>query len=134
MLRGSGDGLVDHLLWHGRVEELVAQVLQQAQRSRGHAESAPATAGSVKHRPDQRQAGALAGEPADDLGAPAGLAEGPFDEVGVADPVPVLGLNVRLRWLMAGCSVLRVRSSARCPRGQFPLCGPQHRRGPIGVA
>src|SRR4029450_7210063 len=37
-------------------------------------------------------------------------------------------------WLMAGCSVLRVRSSARCPRGQFPLCGPQHRRGPIGVA
>jgi hypothetical protein len=26
-------------------------------------------------------------------------------------------------WLMAGCSVLRVRSSARSPRGQFPLCG-----------
>jgi hypothetical protein len=24
MLRGSGDGLVDHLLWHGRVEELAA--------------------------------------------------------------------------------------------------------------
>jgi hypothetical protein len=24
MLCGSGDGLVDHLLWHGRVEELAA--------------------------------------------------------------------------------------------------------------
>jgi len=91
MLRGSGDGLVDHLLWHGRVEELVAQVLQQAQRSRGHGESAPAAAGSVKHRPDQRQAGALAGEPADDLHAPAGLAEGALDEVRVTNPAPVLG-------------------------------------------
>jgi hypothetical protein len=47
---------------------------------------------------------------------------------------PVLEVNVRLGLLMSGCSVLRVRSSARCPRGQFPLCGPQHRRGPIGVA
>jgi predicted NUDIX family NTP pyrophosphohydrolase len=31
MLGGGCDGLVDHLLWGGRVEELAAQVLQQPQ-------------------------------------------------------------------------------------------------------
>ena len=36
MLRGSGDGLVDHLLWHGRVEELAAQVLEQPKPLGGH--------------------------------------------------------------------------------------------------
>src|SRR5215218_7516265 len=91
MLRGSCDGLVDHLLVGRRVQELAAQVLQQAQRPRGHREAAPAAAGAVKHRPHQRQAGTLAGEPADDLGASAGLAEGPLDKVRVPDPVPVLG-------------------------------------------
>jgi hypothetical protein len=62
MLRGSGDGLVDHLLVGRWV-----QVLQQAQRPGGHREAAPAAAGPVKHRPHQRQARTLAGEPADDL-------------------------------------------------------------------
>ena len=90
MLRGSGDGLVDHLLG-GWVQELAAQVLQQAQRPRGHREAAPAAAGAVKHRPHQRQARTLAGEPADHLGPPASLPEGPLDKVRVPDPVPVLG-------------------------------------------
>jgi hypothetical protein len=75
MLRGGGDGLVDHLLVGWRVQELAAQVLQQAQRSGGHREAGPAAAGPVEHRPHQRPARALAGEPADDLGAPAGLAK-----------------------------------------------------------
>src|SRR5215217_8083672 len=114
MLRGSGDGLVDHLFVGRWVQELAAQVLQQAQRSGGHGEAAPAAAGPVQHRPHQRQARALAGEPADDLGAPAGLAEGPLDQVGVADALPVLASMSGWVWLMAGCSVLRVRSSARC--------------------
>jgi hypothetical protein len=56
MLRGIGDGLVDHLLVGRRVQELAAQVLQQAQRPRGHRKAAPAAAGPVKHRPHQRQA------------------------------------------------------------------------------
>ena len=56
----------------------------------GLGDAAPAAAGAVKHGPDQAQAGALAGQPADHLGASAGLSEGPLDEVGVADPVPVL--------------------------------------------
>src|SRR5215203_5523487 len=90
MLRGSGDGLVDHLLVGRWVQELAAQVLQQAQRPRGQREAAPAAASAVQDRPDQRQAGALAGQPTDDLGPPTGLAEGPLDEVGVADPSPVL--------------------------------------------
>jgi hypothetical protein len=49
----------------------------------------PAVAGLVQHRPYQRQAGPLAGEAADDLHPPAGLAEGALDEVGVV--VSLLG-------------------------------------------
>jgi hypothetical protein len=91
MLGGGGDGLVDYLLWHGRVEELAAEVLEQAQPFGGHGEAGPAAAGPVQHRPDQRQAGGLAGQPADHLGSPSGLPEGPLDQVAVADPSPVLG-------------------------------------------
>jgi hypothetical protein len=39
MLRGSGDGLVDCPLVGRRVQELAAQVLQQAQRPGGHCEA-----------------------------------------------------------------------------------------------
>jgi hypothetical protein len=91
MLRGSGDGLVDRLLVGRWVQELAAQVLQQAQRSGVMVSPRQPAAGPVKHGPDQRQAGALAGKPADDLHAPAGLAEGALDEVRVTDPVPVVG-------------------------------------------
>jgi hypothetical protein len=72
------------------VEELAAQVLEQPQPLGGHGQATPAVAGPVQHRPDQRQAGTLAGEPADHLGPAAGLAEGALDEVGVPDPAPML--------------------------------------------
>src|SRR5215217_5894724 len=90
-LGGGCDSLVDHLLGDGWVQELAAEVLHQPQRLGGHGEAAPAVAGTVQDRPDQAQAAALAGEPTDHLGPAAGLSEGPFDEVGMADAVPVLG-------------------------------------------
>src|SRR5438477_2356750 len=43
----------------------------------------PAAAGPVEHRPHQRQTGALAGEPTDDLHPPTRLDEGALYEVGV---------------------------------------------------
>ena len=49
--------------------------------------AAPPGGGPVEDGPDQRQAAGLAGQPADDLDAAAGLAEGALDEVGVPDPV-----------------------------------------------
>jgi hypothetical protein len=88
--RSRCDGLGDHLLRDERVEQLTAQVLQQAQRLRGDGEAAPA---AVDHCPPQRQARALAREPADNLHAPARLAEGALDEVRVADALPVLGFR-----------------------------------------
>jgi hypothetical protein len=90
MLRGGCDGLGDHLRRDGRVDQLAAQVLQQAQCG-GHGQAAPAAAGPVEHGPHQRQARALAGEPADDLHPSAGLTEGALDEVRVPDALPVLG-------------------------------------------
>jgi hypothetical protein len=63
----------------GRVEQRAAQVLQQPQAIGRHGQAAPAAGGPVQHGPDQGEAGGLAGEPPDDLGAPAGLAEGPLD-------------------------------------------------------
>src|SRR5215212_11572424 len=90
-LRSGRDSLVDHPLGDGWVLQLAAEVLQQPQRLGGHGEAAPAAAGAVQDRPDQAQAAALAGEPTDHLGPAAGLSEGPFDEVGMADAVPVLG-------------------------------------------
>ncbi len=51
---------------------------------------APAAGGAVEHGPHQAEAAGLAGQPADDLHPPAGLAEGAFDEVGVPDPLMVL--------------------------------------------
>jgi len=74
----------------GRVEQGAAQVLQEAQAVAGHGQAAPASGGPVQDGPDQGEAGGLAGEPADHLGAAAGLAEGRLDEVGVPDPVMVL--------------------------------------------
>ncbi len=73
-----------------RVEDLAAQVLQQPGSGGGDGEAAPAAGGPVENRPHETDAAGLAGQPADDLGAAAGLAEGAFDEVGVADARPVL--------------------------------------------
>src|SRR5512140_1662297 len=75
----------------GRVEELAAQVVQQAQAGVGGVHAAPSSAGAVQDGPDEVEAAGLAGEPADDLDPAAGLAEGPFDEIGVPDPLVVLG-------------------------------------------
>jgi hypothetical protein len=52
------DGWSDRGGW---VEELAAQVLQQAQALRGHGEPAPAAGGPVKDGPHQPQAAGLAG-------------------------------------------------------------------------
>jgi hypothetical protein len=63
----------------GGFEQRAAQVLQQPQPGGSHGEPAPAAGGPVEHGPGQGQATGLAREPADDLGAAAGLAECSFD-------------------------------------------------------
>jgi hypothetical protein len=63
----------------GRFEQRPAQVLQEAQAVAGHGQAAPAAGGAVQHGPGQGEAAGLAGQAADDLGAAAGLAEGPLD-------------------------------------------------------
>src|SRR5216684_468485 len=75
----------------GRIEQRAAQVLELAQPGGGHGEAAPAAGGPVQDSPDEGEAAGLAGEPADDLGAAAGLTEGALDEVGVPDAVVVPG-------------------------------------------
>ena len=52
----------------GVFEQLAAEVLQTAQRPRRHGDAAPTTALTVEHGPDQGDATALAGKPADHLG------------------------------------------------------------------
>ena len=79
----GGDGAWPQL--GGRFEQGAAQVLQEAQPVAGHGQAAPAGRGPVQDGPDQGEAAGLAGEPADDLGAAAGLPEGALDEVGVPD-------------------------------------------------
>src|SRR6266496_799045 len=85
---GRGDGAWPELA--GRSGPGAAQVLQQPQPVAGHGQAAPAAGCPVQDGPDQGEAGGLAGEPADDLGAAAGSAEGPLDEVRMPDPVVVL--------------------------------------------
>src|SRR5271169_947702 len=75
---GGGDGAWPQLA--GWFEERATQVLEQPEGVAGHGQAAPAAGGPVQDSPDQGQAGGLAGEPADDLGAAAGLAGGTFDE------------------------------------------------------
>src|SRR6266704_3573539 len=97
MLGDGADSLV--VVWRvvdgwsdrgGWVEELAAQVLQQAQALRCHGEHAPAAGGPVQDGPHKGQAAGLARQPADHLYPAAGFAEGAFDEVGVPDPAVVL--------------------------------------------
>jgi hypothetical protein len=93
MLCGGGDSPGDHLLLlvvGSLVEQLTPEVLQPPQRLGRHGEPAPALGGAVEHRPDQRQAALLSGQPADHLDPAAGLAEGALDQVGVADALAVL--------------------------------------------
>jgi hypothetical protein len=58
----------------GWVEQGAAQVLQEPQPFGGHGEPAPAAGGAVQDGPHEGEAAGLAGQPADDLGAAAGLA------------------------------------------------------------
>src|SRR5579859_1079696 len=69
-------------------EELTPEILEQAQSGGRLLEAAPSLARPVEDRPDQRQAGALARQAADHLGAPPALSEGALQEVGVAYPLP----------------------------------------------
>ena len=87
--RGRAGVVMVWQLW-GWLEQRAAQVLEQPQTDGGHGVPAPAGRGPVEHRSHQGQAGVLAGQPADGLDSAAGLTEGPFDEVGVPDPGPVL--------------------------------------------
>src|SRR5258708_8979557 len=86
---GGGHGAWPQL--GGGIKQRPAQVLELAQSGGGHGEAAPAAGGAVQDGPDQGEAAGLAGEPADDLDPAAGLAERSLDEVGVPDPVVVLG-------------------------------------------
>jgi hypothetical protein len=83
MLGRVGGGLMDLVGVSAdgcrRIEELTAKVVQQAGSGGGDGDAAPAAGGPVEHGPDQAGAAGLAGEPADDLDAAAGLAEGAFD-------------------------------------------------------
>jgi hypothetical protein len=74
MLGGGCDGFVG-----GGWVELAAEFLEFVDGGGGHGDASPAAAGPVEHGPDQVQAGAFAGEPADDLDPPAGLTEGALD-------------------------------------------------------
>src|SRR5579863_10105889 len=74
----------------GWFEQRAAEILQVTQAVAGHGQAAPAAGGAVEDCPHEGEAARLAGEPANDLGAAAGLAEGPLDEVGVPDAVVVL--------------------------------------------
>ena len=96
----------------GWVEQRVAQILQQAQPAWGHGEPAPAAARAVEHHPHQREAAGLAGSSADDLHASAGLPEGALDEIGVTDPLVVLG-----REAQGGGELLAVAKQALDCRG-----------------
>src|SRR6266852_1445793 len=95
ILCGGCDGFVGQVL-DGRVEELAADVLEEPQALGGHGEASPSSAGPVEDGPGEGDAGGFAGKAADHLDAPAGLAEGPLDEVGVADPAPVLGREAQV--------------------------------------
>ena len=86
---GGRDGLADHLPL-GWAEQIVAEVLEQPAGGWGVGQPAPALARPVQDCPDRGEAGAFTRKAADDLGAPVGLPEGAFQQVGVADPLPVL--------------------------------------------
>src|SRR6266487_4128455 len=100
----------------GWFEQRAAQVLQQPQPVGGHGEAAPAGRGPVQDGPHEGEAAGLAGEPADDLDSPAGLAEGALDEVGVPYPVMVLSREPQVggqAFPVGGQALHRDRKSTR---------------------
>ena len=81
MLRGGCDGLghvgSGGVVGVGRGEQVAAELLQEPDVGGCLSDTAPATAGSVEHRPHERQAGPFTGQAADDLDPATGLPEGP---------------------------------------------------------
>jgi hypothetical protein len=69
--------------------ELTAQLGQQADHGSGLLDPSPSPRGTVQHSPAQRGAGGLAGQPADHLHPPAGLAEGALDQIRVPGARPI---------------------------------------------
>lgn len=74
----------------------MAQVLQSPDAWDRGLEPAPAHAGPIQHRPDQRQAAVLGGQAPDHLDPAPALAEGPLQQVGVADALAVLDWQVEV--------------------------------------
>jgi hypothetical protein len=73
----------------GRSEQLTSQILKSSDAGPRGVYLAPAHAGRVQHRADQGEAGVLARQPPDHPDPAAGLAEGPLQQVGVADALAV---------------------------------------------
>lgn len=120
MLCGGRDGLGVGLVG-GWVEKVTAEVLEQPGRGRGGGQPAPAAARAVQDGPDELEARPLAGEPPDDLGPAAGLPEGPLEQVGVADALPVLAGEAQMRGELAqrrGEACDRSRLGALVPGGE----------------
>src|SRR5450756_435564 len=80
-------GRDDRTRW---LEELSTEVGEVSGGRRRVLHSSPAFRCPVEHGPDERQAATLTGQSADDLHPATGLPESAFDEVGVADALPVL--------------------------------------------
>ena len=110
---------------------MATQALEQSKGLGRHGEAPRATAGPVRHGPHQRRAGALPGEPTDDLDPPPGLAEGALDEVEVADASPVLGREPQVH-RQSGEVVGRppLRGNGRSTWPQTPRPGGEPRPGP----
>src|ERR1700674_278360 len=87
----------DHLLgvdgygWGRVLAQLTAQPLYLRDGLGIHLHPAPAPAGELKDGPDERERRGLAGEAADDLGAPADLHERALEQVRGPDSLSVLG-------------------------------------------
>jgi len=79
----------------GRLQ-LAAQVLQLADARYRGVDAAPAHAGTIRDRPDQRQAALLTGQSTDHLHSAPALTESPLEQVGVANTFAMLHREVEM--------------------------------------
>jgi len=80
-----------------RAEQLAAEILQPSDAGDRGLESAPADAGPVQHRPDERKAAVFPRQPTGYLDPAAAFTEGSLQQVAVADALPVLaGVEERI--------------------------------------
>ena len=106
--------------------QLSTKILQLADAADRGVDAPPTRAGSVQHRPDQREAGVLSGQSTDDLDPAPALAEGALQEVAVPDPLPVLLGKVEVGGQRAEVGVqavdgARVAGAPLLREGQRPL-------------